>query len=224
MCSVKFFSLPSIVLHYFPYGLYSVGVKSLEPGDQPTTALSLWSALASPKMLICVFNGAAAGLPLFYIYQLIPAWLRSESVDLKSIGLFALVGIPYNWKFLWSAFFDFVPPPLLGRRRGWMLVTQVACMLSMFYMSTLNPQESLWLVALGATVLAFFSASQDIVLDAYRRELLSDLELGLGNSMYTNGYRAMTFIPAGLGLVLADFLPWSAVHIIIGLFYVCGLD
>jgi MFS transporter, PAT family, beta-lactamase induction signal transducer AmpG len=191
--------------------------------DIPAVSMSFKQALFNRRMLICLFNGASAGLPLFYIYHLIPAWLRSEDVDLKTIGLFALVGIPYNWKFLWAPLLDRYRPPFLGLRRGWMLITQLACMLSMFFMAFLQPATSIGWVAYGAAALAFFSASQDIVLDAYRRELLSDRELGLGNSMYMNGYRAMAFIPGGLGLILADLMPWTWVHIIIGSFMLIGV-
>ena len=185
--------------------------------------LSFKEALFNKKMLICLFNGASAGLPLFYIYQLIPAWLRSEEVDLKTIGLFSLVGIPYTWKFLWSPFLDYLELPFLGLRRGWMLVTQLGCMLTMFSMGLLDPAMNIGWIAYAAATLAFFSASQDIVLDAYRRELLEDRELGLGNSMYMNGYRAAGFIPGGLGLILSDYVSWPAVHFTIGLFMAIGL-
>ena len=177
----------------------------------------------SKNMLICIVNGFTAGLPLYYIIQLVPAWLRSEGVDLKTIGLFALIGIPYTWKFIWSPLMDRFTPPFLGRRRGWMLITQVALMLSIFTFSCLDPKLSIWLVAYTSFALAFFSASQDIVLDAYRRELLPDEELGLGNSMYVTGYRVATFIPGGLGLILADHMSWSTVHITIGLFMGVGI-
>lgn len=190
---------------------------------QKNQKASIWQALMNTRMLICIFNGAAAGLPLYYIYHLVPAWLRDEGVDLKTIGLFALVGIPYNWKFLWSPIMDRFTLPFLGLRRGWMLITQIGCMGSMFFMATLDPKLSIAHVAWAAACLAFFSASQDIVLDAYRRELLPDRELGLGNSMYMNGYRAMVFIPGGLGLILADYVSWSLVHIIIGLFMFIGI-
>ena len=194
----------------------------MSKGSEPLK-LSFVEALFNKRMLICLFNGASAGLPLFYIYHLIPAWLRSEGVDLKTIGLFALVGIPYNWKILWSPLLDFFELPFLGLRRGWMLVTQIACMLTMFSMALLDPQVSIGWIAYAAATLAFFSASQDIVLDAYRRELLADRELGLGNSMYMNGYRAIVFVPGGLGLILSDHLSWSSVHIIIGLFMFIGI-
>lgn len=181
-------------------------------------------AILNYKMFICLLNGASSGLPLYYIYHLVPAWLRSENVDLKTIGLFALVGIPYNWKFFWSPLMDRYTPPFLGLRRGWMLITQLGCMASMYFMAFVDPKISIGWVAYSAAALAFFSASQDTALDAYRRELLlTDEELGLGNSMYANGYRAMTFIPGGLGLILADFLSWSTVHIIIGSFMLIGI-
>ena len=164
----------------------------------------LWHAVFSRRMLICLFNGLAAGMPLFFIYHLIPAWMRSENVDLKTIGLFSLAGIPYTWKFLWSPLMDRFCPPFLGRRRGWMLISQLLLLLTMMAIGFFDPVRQILLIAMLAVAVSFFSASQDIVLDAYRRELLPDNELGLGNSMYVNGYRAAVFIPGGLGLILAD--------------------
>jgi PAT family beta-lactamase induction signal transducer AmpG len=184
---------------------------------------SVLKAIFSKRMLSCLFNGFTAGMPLYFIYHLIPAWLRKEGVDLKTIGLFALVGIPYNWKFVWSPLMDRYIPPFLGRRRGWMLITQIALMISMISFGFLNPQINLWWIAYLAAALAFFSASQDIVLDAYRREILPDEELGLGNAMYVNGYRVAVFVPGGLGLILGDYLPWSSVFLIIGSFMGIGI-
>lgn len=183
----------------------------------------LLQAIFGKRMLICIFNGLVAGMPLFFIYHLIPAWLRTEHIDLKTIGLFSLVGIPYTWKFVWSPVMDRYVPPFLGRRRGWMLITQVLLLVSMASLGLFNPEKHIWLIAGLATLVAFFSASQDIVLDAYRRELLPDNELGLGNSMYVNGYRAAVFIPGGLGLILGDYLPWSMVFMIIAAFMVIGI-
>ncbi len=184
---------------------------------------SLTRAIFSKRMLTCIFNGLSAGMPLFYIYHLISAWLRSESIDLKTIGLFSLVGIPYTWKFVWAPLMDRYIPPFLGRRRGWMLITQMLLLISMASLGLFDPAQSIWLIAGLATVVAFFSASQDIVLDAYRRELLPDNELGLGNSMYVNGYRAAVFIPGGLGLILGDYLPWSLVFLVIASFMLIGI-
>jgi PAT family beta-lactamase induction signal transducer AmpG len=183
----------------------------------------LLRAIFSKRMLICAFNGFSAGMPLFFVYHLIPAWLRSENIDLKTIGLFSLVGIPYTWKFVWSPLMDRYIPPFLGRRRGWMLITQVLLLFSMACMGWFDPAHSIWLIAGLATAVAFFSASQDIVLDAYRRELLPDNELGLGNSVYVNGYRAAVFIPGGLGLILGDYLPWSMVFMVIAGFMLIGI-
>ncbi len=202
--------------------VYNISMTT-KSGTAEPLQMSFWQALFNKKMLICLFNGVTAGLPLFYLIQLIPGWLRSEQVDLKTIGLFSLVGIPYTWKFLWAPLLDYLELPFLGLRRGWMLITQICCMASMFSLAFLDPGQDLSLIVYAAIAMAFFSASQDIVLDAYRRELLNDRELGLGNSMYMNGYRAIGFVPGGLGLILSDYISWSAVHMIIGSFMLIGV-
>ena len=137
---------------------------------------SFREAILNRRMLICVFTGFTSGLPLYILIQLVPGWLRTEGVGLAEIGFFTLVGVPYTWKFLWSPVMDRYTLPFLGRRRGWMLVTQVSLMASIAALGFLQPALSLWTVAYLAMALAFFSASQDIVLDAYRRELLPDHE------------------------------------------------
>lgn len=184
---------------------------------------TLLRAIFSKNMLICGANGFSAGLPLFFLWQMVPAWLRDQGVDLKTIGLFALIQFPYTWKFIWSPTLDRYVPPFLGRRRGWMLITQVALFLSIAAIGQLDPTGSPLVIAYVAAAVAFFSASQDIVLDAYRRELLPDAELGLGNSLYTAGYRLAGLIPGGLALILADRLPWSTVHFIVACFMGVGI-
>jgi PAT family beta-lactamase induction signal transducer AmpG len=174
-------------------------------------------------MLICVFTGFASGLPLYLLFNLLPAWLRSEQVDLKTIGLFALIQFPYTWKFLWAPLLDRYVMPLLGRRRGWMLLTQVGLLVVIAMMGGFSPQSDLKVIAYFATLLAFLSATQDIVLDAYRRELLSDAELGLGSAVHVNAYRVAGLVPGSLALILSDFLPWSTVFIITALFMVPGI-
>lgn len=174
-------------------------------------------------MAICVFTGFASGLPLYLLINLLPAWLRSEQVDLATIGLFALIQFPYTWKFLWSPFLDRYALPLLGRRRSWMLLTQVALLLVIAGMGGFSPRQELGMIVLFATLLAFLSATQDIALDAYRRELLSDHELGLGNSVHINAYRVAGLVPGSLSLVLADHLAWSTVFIITALFMLPGM-
>ena len=174
-------------------------------------------------MLICVFIGFSSGLPLYLLINLLPAWLRSEGVDLKAIGLFALIQLPYTWKFLWSPLMDRFGLPLLGRRRGWMLATQVLLLAAIPVFGVLHPKLDIWAIAYLATAVAFFSASQDIVLDAFRREILPEAELGLGNSIYVNAYRISSLIPGSLALILSDLLPWSSVFLITALFMLPGV-
>ncbi|AQR66579.1 AmpG family muropeptide MFS transporter [Aquaspirillum sp. LM1] len=179
--------------------------------------------LFSRQMLICVFTGFASGLPLYVLINLLPAWLRSEGVDLKAIGLFALIQLPYTWKFVWSPLMDRFVPPFLGRRRGWMLMSQLALVLGMAGFGLFVPQQDIWNIAALAVGVAFFSASQDIVLDAYRRELLRDAELGLGNTVHINAYRLASLVPGSLSLILADRLPWPWVFAITALFMLPGV-
>ena len=173
-------------------------------------------------MLICIFTGFSSGLPLYILVSLLPAWLRSEGVNLKAIGLFALINLPFTWKFLWAPFFDRYIPPL-GRRRGWLIISQVLLLLSIPIFGAFNPKLDIWTIAYLATVVAFFSASQDIVLDAYRRELLIDNELGLGNAVHVNAYKIAGLIPGSLSLILADHMAWSSVFIITALFMIPGI-
>ncbi|WP_293934620.1 AmpG family muropeptide MFS transporter [Iodobacter sp.] len=181
------------------------------------------SLLFSRRMLICVFTGFASGLPLYILLNLVPAWLKSEGVNLKAIGFFALIQFPFTWKFIWAPLLDRYALPGLGRRRGWMLLTQVALLALIASFGLFNPKLDLWSIAYLAMALAFFSASQDIVLDAYRREILSDEELGLGTSVHVNAYRIASLIPGAFSLILADHLPWAQVFMITGLFMLPGI-
>ncbi|MGZ8258011.1 MAG: AmpG family muropeptide MFS transporter [Methylotenera sp.] len=187
-----------------------------------TNNTSVWQTLLNKRMLICIFTGFSSGLPLYILISLLPAWLRSEGVNLKTIGLFALISIPFTWKFLWAPFFDRYIPPL-GRRRGWLLISQVLLLLSIPVFGMFNPKLDIWTIAYLAAVVAFFSASQDVVLDAYRRELLLDSELGLGNAVHVNAYKIAGLIPGSLSLILADHLPWHSVFLITALFMLPGL-
>jgi PAT family beta-lactamase induction signal transducer AmpG len=174
-------------------------------------------------MLTCVFTGFASGMPLYVLFQLVPAWLRDSGVSLAEIGLFALVGIPYTWKFLWAPLMDRWVPPFLGRRRGWMLMCQLGLLVSIGTLGLFQPAQSTWLIAWLAVAVAFFSASQDVSLDAFRREILPDEELGLGNSIHVQAYRISSLVPGSLSLILADVLPWSSVFPITAAFMAVGL-
>jgi len=181
------------------------------------------AALLSRKMLICIFTGFSSGLPLYLLLNLLPAWLRSEGVDLKTIGFFALIQFPYTWKFLWSPLLDRFSIPGFGRRRGWMLITQVGLLFTIGSLGGLDPKESIWPILWLATLLAFLSGTQDIAVDAFRREILDDSELGLGNAVHVNAYRIAGLIPGSLSLILADRLPWNEVFWITGAFMIPGM-
>ena len=187
-----------------------------------TKAAPVWQSLFTKKMLICIFTGFSSGLPLYILISLLPAWLRSEGVNLKSIGLFALINLPFTWKFLWAPLFDRYIPPL-GRRRGWLLISQLLLLISIPIFGAFNPKLDIWTIAYLATVVAFFSACQDIVLDAYRRELLIDEELGLGNAVHVNAYKIAGLVPGSLSLILADHMAWSSVFMITALFMIPGI-
>ena len=199
-------------------------VAAVPHDDAETQARETWrEALFNRRMLICVFTGFSSGLPLYILINLLPAWLRTEHVDLKTIGLFALIQLPYTWKFLWSPLLDRYAFPVLGRRRGWMLVTQLMLLIAIPLFGYLYPQQDAWAIAYLAAAVAFFSASQDIVLDAYRREILPTVELGLGNAIHVNAYRISSLVPGALALILADHIPWSSVYWITALFMLPGL-
>jgi PAT family beta-lactamase induction signal transducer AmpG len=175
------------------------------------------------RILICAFTGFTSGLPFYFLIQLVPGWLRTSGVDLKQIGLLALVQLPYVWKFLWSPLLDRYRLPVLGRRRGWMLATQIGLLISMMIVGQWMPGTELRSIILLSVIVAFFGATQDIVLDAYRRELLPDTELGLGNAVHIQTYRIAGLIPGSLAFVLADRMPWSTTIVIVALFMLVGI-
>ena len=179
--------------------------------------------LFSRKMLACIFLGFSSGLPLYVLIQLVPAFLRTEGVDLATIGLFSLVSLPYTWKFVWAPLMDRYAPPFLGRRRGWALMTQVGLLLSIGAMGMFDVSQSLQAIVVLVFITSLFSASQDIVIDAYRRELLADDELGTGNSFFVNAYRISGLVPGSLALILSDLMPWSSVFWITSAFMVVGI-
>lgn len=178
----------------------------------PTPALL--RVLASRRMLVALVMGFASGLPLLLTISVLQAWMKEEGVDLAVIGLMALVGLPYTLKFLWAPVLDRYTIPLFGRRRGWLLIAQTALVLAIIALAATNPAQRPWMVALAAFWVTFFSASQDIVIDAYRREDLADEELGLGSSLYINGYRTGMLLASGGGLIMADHIPFSMVYLI----------
>lgn len=188
---------------------------------------NLRQSILNRRMLICIFTGFASGMPLYVLISLVPAWLRTEGVGLKEIGLFSLIGLPYVWKFLWSPLLDRYSLPLLfyrpGLRRSWMLSTQLLLLITIAMLGFLDPLIHLWYIAWLCLGIAFLSATQDIVLDAYRRQILPDQELGLGNSIHVNAYRVAGLVPGSLSFILSDFLPWNIVFVVTSAFVLVGI-
>ena len=179
---------------------------------------SVWQALANRRMLICISVGFSSGLPLYLLLNMLPAWLDSAGINIKTISAFTLTQTPYVWKFLWAPLVDRYGVQGFGRRRTWMLATQVALIAIIALTGQVSAAENIWLAAGLLTLLGFVSATQDIAIDAYRREILPEEELGIGNSMYVNAYRIAGLVPGALALILADKLPWSLVFVIVAAF------
>ncbi len=175
------------------------------------------------KMLASIFTGFFSGLPLYLLFQLIPAWLRFEGVDLATIGLFSLIQLPYAWKFIWAPLADRVKPKWFGRRRTTLLPIQILLTVAIATFALLDAKTSIYLIAGVSFIVAFYSATQDIVLEAYRRELLDDIELGMGNSLAVNAYRLSSLIPGSFALILADSWPWSWVLFSVSIVMALGI-
>ena len=178
----------------------------------------------SRKMLALALLGFASGLPLYLTGDTLKAWMSEAGVSLGSIGLFSLVALPYSLKFLWSPLLDRYVPPIWGRRRGWLLITQIGLTLAIAAMALQQPQQALQLVAVNALAIAFFSASQDIAVDAHRTDSLAPAEMGAGTAVYLMGYRAAIILVGAGALILADHLPWNVVYLLLaGLMATCIL-
>ncbi len=161
--------------------------------------------------------GYCSGLPLLLTGGTLQAWMTDEKIDLTAIGMVSLIGMPYVLKFLWAPFLDRYQIPFLGRRKGWMIIFQVLILVSIFGLSLSNPTTNLMAVLGWAFCIALFSASQDVVVDAYRREIMPDEELGLGSSLYVNGYRLAMIVSGSLALNMADNMPFTNVYKIMAL-------
>jgi PAT family beta-lactamase induction signal transducer AmpG len=176
------------------------------------------------KMLTILFLGIASGIPLGIVLTVLQAWMTKSGIDLKTIGLAVLVQMPYTWKFVWSPLMDRFVPPFLGRRRGWMLVSQVLMIVSIVAMGQFDPAHAIVPILALATLISFAGASHDIVIDAYRRDVLDESELGFGSAVAVNSYLiGFRYIGVVLGLFLGDLLPWSQVFMILAGFVVVGV-
>lgn len=174
----------------------------------------VFSVIFSGRMLVTFVMGFSCGLPLLLTITLLQAWMKDEGVDLAMIGMMSLVGLPYTVKFLWAPFLDRYIPAFFGRRRGWLICAQLLLVLSVAGLGFTEPGRNPLCVILAAILVTFFSATQDIVVDAFRRESLPDKELGLGSSLYINGYRVGMLLASGGGLIMADTLSYRTVYLI----------
>ncbi len=180
----------------------------------PIAASQLYTRRRVAPLLVL---GFASGLPLALTGGTLQAWATVEQVSLQEIGFLTLVGTAYTLKFLWAPMIDRYAPPLLGRRRGWMLLTQILLALGMMVMGTMSPGEALLPIAMLAVALAFLSATQDIAFDAYRTDVLHKEERGAGAALSVLGYRLAMLVSGGLALILADqWLGWGQTYMLMG--------
>jgi len=175
------------------------------------------------KIFITLSMGFVSGIPLLLTITLLQAWLTDEGISKSTIGLFALVGLPYSLKFLWAPIFDGITLSTFGRRRSWMLVTQILLIITITGLGMTDPAMNATNVAILAVLVAFASASQDIVIDAYRRESLSDEEQTLGASAYVLGYRIGALAAGAGGLILADYMSYQMVYAFMSLVMLYGV-
>ena len=180
-------------------------------------------SLANRRVVAVFFLGFASGLPLALAGGTLQAWMAVEGVDLKTIGFFSLVGLPYALKFFWAPLLDRYALPFLGRRRGWILGTQLALMILIVMLGFTSPKDTPWLVALFALLLTFTSASQDIVFDAYRTDVLREKERGLGAAVSVTGYRIAMLASGALALILAGPLGWRVTYLLMAGLMLIGM-
>ena len=184
---------------------------------------SFLKVFQSRKMAALLLLGFSSGLPFLLPRSNLQAWMTVEKVDLGAIGLFALVNLPYSLKFLWSPILDRYIPPFLGRRRGWLAITQVALILAIAALYFQKPSQALQFLAINAVLIAFFGASQDIAADAYRTDVLEKLEMGAGAAVFVLGYRLALLATGSIAFILADSIPWPSVFLFMSLLMLVGV-
>ncbi len=167
--------------------------------------------------------GFSSGLPLALTGGTLQAWMTVSGVDLRTIGVFALVGIPYTVKFLWSPLMDRFVPPWMGRRRGWMFLTQAGLLLGIAAMACGNPAAAPWALGVLALLVAFASASQDIVIDAYRTDVLREPERGLGAAVFVTGYRIAMLVSGALALIFSERIGWRNTYLLMASLMCVGI-
>jgi PAT family beta-lactamase induction signal transducer AmpG len=191
--------------------------------SETTQNTSAFRIFGQPKMAILLLLGFSSGLPFYLTSKTLQAWMTTAHVDLATIGFFSLVTLPYSLKFVWAPVMDRYIPPFLGRRRGWVLITQILLLLSIAAMALHDPARGLQMLAINAIAITFFSASQDISLDAYRTDVLQDREMGAGAAVFVLGYRIAMISTGALAFFLADRIQWPAVYLVLSTLLVVGI-
>ncbi|TKB95014.1 MAG: MFS transporter [Nitrospira sp.] len=184
---------------------------------------SIIQVLANRRIAVMLPLGFASGLPLALTSGTLQAWLTVAGLDLKTIGIFTLVGLPYTLKFLWAPLMDRLVPPWLGRRRGWMLATQMSVALGLAAMAVTGPGQRPEILGVCALVVAFLSASLDIVFDAYRTDVLLQPERGFGAAVWVNGYRCALLIASAGALLLAESIGWQNTYLLLAALMAAGV-
>jgi PAT family beta-lactamase induction signal transducer AmpG len=184
---------------------------------------SAFRVFTEPKMAALILLGFASGLPLYLTTRTVQAWMTEEGLDLTTIGLFSLVSLPVSLKFLWAPVLDRYTPPFLGRRRGWLLITQIALLVFIGLMATHDPRTGLTMLAVNTVLIAFFSASQDIVGDAYRTDILSERSMGAGAAVWVLGYRVALLVTGSAAFIIADRFGWPTAYIAMSLLMLVGI-
>lgn len=188
---------------------------------RPGTWASLRAASGSWRLLSVVLLSFSSGLPLGLVWIAIPAWMARAGVDIKVIGLFTLAQAPWSFKLLWSPSMDRFPPPFLGRKRGWILISQLALVALGFWLAGVSDHpEAVWVIGALALAIAFASATQDIAVDAYAVEVLRKEEHGLAVGARTAFYRAAMLVSGGVSITLAAQMSWAFVNLLLALAYV----
>lgn len=186
-------------------------------------AKGMFRVFGQPKMAALLFLGFSSGLPFILTNDVLKAWLTVEKIDLATIGLFSLVALPYSFKWAWSPLIDRYVPPLFGRRRGWIFIMQIALLIAIGAMGFHDPNTALQLLSVNAFLVAFFSATQDVAVDAYRTDVLDDHEMGAGAAVFVLGYRIALLVSGAFAFMLADRLSWPIVYAAMALLMLPGM-